>query len=259
MAYQFPEVTLLVTHYNRSRSLERLLSTFQLQGFFFGSVIVSDDGSNPEHLNALKNLQTKFNFELITTPQNKGLGNNINKGQDAVKTPYTLYVQEDFTPKPAFALHFQDALQFIQSDEKLDIIRFYAYFAYPYLEPFQKGFSKMIFRWRTISHIKFYYYSDHPHLRRSSFLTKFGRYAEGIDINITEYKMAISFLKHRGKGLFFDQFNTLFDQHNTLAEPSTMNRSSWRQNQSALVLTARAFYLKYRLIKGHLDLLLAKP
>lgn len=256
--HHFNEVSLLITHYNRSQSLERLLQTFKAQQILFGEIIVSDDCSKPEHLNALKNLQTQFNFRLVTTPQNKGLGNNINKGQDAVKTPYTLYVQEDFTPKPAFATHFRNALQFMQDDGKLDIVRFYAYFAYPCLKTFRDGFSEMIFRRRTISHLKFYYYSDHPHLRRSSFLTKFGRYAEGFDINITEYQMAISFLKHRGKGLFFDQFNTLFDQHNTLAEPSTMDRSSWRQNQNPFILFLRALYLKVRLIKGHLDLLMAR-
>ena len=35
-----------------------------------------------------------------------GLGNNINKGQDAVKTPLTLYVQEDFTPAAIFPESF---------------------------------------------------------------------------------------------------------------------------------------------------------
>lgn len=257
--HHFNEVSLLVTHYNRSQSLQRLLQTFKEQQVLFGEIIVSDDCSQPKHQSKLKELQQEYGFNLIETPQNKGLGNNINKGQDVVSKPYTLYVQEDFTPIPGFAGHFEDALELMQGSKTPDIIRFYAYFAYPCLKPYQKGFSEMVYSNWTINHLKFYFYSDHPHLRRSTFLDKFGRYPEGIKGDLTEYQMAISFLKHRGKGLFFDQFSTLFNQHNTLAEPSTMGRSNWRQNQSAWITPARSFYLILKLIKGHLDLLLAKP
>lgn len=256
--HYFSEVSLLITHYNRSQSLERLLQTFNEQHFVFGEIIVSDDGSQPEHQSKLKELQKVYHFNLVGTPQNKGLGNNINKGQDAVTKPYTLYVQEDFTPIPGFAAHFQDALQMMQSNKELDIVRFYAYFTYPYLKPYQKGFSEMIFSAWTLNHLKFYYYSDHPHLRRSSFFQKFGRYPEGIKGDLTEYQMAISFIKNKGKGLFYNQFNTLFDQRNSSEEPSTMNRSDWRQNKNPITLFVRAFYLKFKLLKGHLDLLQTK-
>ena len=85
-SFVFPEVTLLITHYNRSLSLERLLA----------------------------NLQKRFEFELVTATTNGGLGNNINKGQDAVATPYTLYVQEDFEPTELFPSKLEDALTFLQ-------------------------------------------------------------------------------------------------------------------------------------------------
>jgi glycosyltransferase involved in cell wall biosynthesis len=254
--HHFNQVSLLITHYNRSLSLQRLLQAFTEQQFVFGEVIVSDDGSLPQHQAKLKELQKVYQFNLISSPQNKGLGNNINKGQDAVTKPYTLYVQEDFTPITGFATHFNDALQLMENNQELDIARFYAYFAYPYLKPYQKGFSEMIFSVWTINHLKFYYYSDHPHLRRSSFLQKFGRYAEGIKGDLTEYQMAISFLKNKGRGLFYDEFDTLFTQQNSLDEPSTMNRSKWRQNKGWLTLFVRAIYLKFKLLKGHVDLLL---
>ncbi len=256
--YYFPEVSLLITHYNRSQSLERLLQAFENQQFIFGEIVVSDDDSKPEHQLKLKQLQTNFRFKLIKTTQNKGLGNNINKGQDAATKLFTLYVQEDFVPIPGFATHLQDALQLMEDEPKFDIARFYAYFVYPNLKPFQKGFSEMIYSPWTINHLKFYYYSDHPHLRRSSFFKKFGRYPEGIKGDLTEYQMAISFIKNKGKGLFYNQFDTLFDQCNSSAEPSTMVRADWRQNKNLMVLMARAVYLKYKLVKGHLDLLLAK-
>src|ERR1700748_2746699 len=99
--HKFDATTLLITHYNRSQSLERLLKGFIDAGISFKDIIVSDDASNAMQLEYLKALRLTYDFELITTPQNKGLGNNLNKGQDAVKTKYTLYVQEDFTPLEA--------------------------------------------------------------------------------------------------------------------------------------------------------------
>lgn len=254
--HHFAEVTLLITHYNRSASLARLLRAFRELNCSFGGIVVSDDASKPEHLKEIKSLATEYHFELISTPQNKGLGNNINKGQAAVKTPYTLYVQEDFVPKAAFVPHFKDALAFMQDDDSWDIVRFYAYFPYPYLRPFAKGFSKMIFKpqlWYA-NHLKFYFYSDHPHLRRSSFLEKFGPYAEGIKSDKTEFLMCLSFLKKNGKGLFFDDFTTLFDQKNTNDEPSTINRSDWRESQNPLFLLLRWGYLKLRLVKNTFEL-----
>ena len=84
VAQEFNNVSLLITHYNRSRSLERLLKTFSNQHIHFGEIIVSDDGSKQEHLDLIHYLQQQYHFRLVTTPVNKGLGNNINKGQDAV-------------------------------------------------------------------------------------------------------------------------------------------------------------------------------
>jgi len=249
-------VTLLVTHYNRSSSLERLLRSYKELNCRFEAVVVSDDGSKPEHQAVLKELQAQYGFELVTTPQNKGLGNNLNKGQDAVKTPYTLYVQEDFVPKPAFKQHFADALAIMQQEQDLDIVRFYAYFKYSYLQPYKKGFSRMIFKvepWYT-DHLKFYVYSDHPHLRRSNFFEKFGRYVEGKKGDTTEFSMCISFIRNKGKGLFFDNCYDIFDQRNTSDEPSTMSRPDWKQQKSPLVLMLRWMFLKYRFAKNYYQL-----
>lgn len=253
----FNNVTLLVTHYNRSKSLERLLNAFQSLNVSFGGIVVSDDGSKPEHLERIKELQQTLDFNLVTTPKNKGLGNNINKGQDAVKTPYTLYVQEDFEPSEIFPQHFEDALGFMEQDKALDIARFYAYFKYPYTKPYGKGFSEMVYKpypWAN-NHLKFYVYSDHPHLRRSSFFEKFGRYREGIKGDLTEYSMAISFIQKKGKGIFFDDFNKMFYQKNSSDEPSTMGRSSWRESKNILALAARAVYLQFKLLKCTRDVL----
>lgn len=258
MAYSFPEVTLLITHYNRSKSLERLLNAFRRLQVSFGGIVVSDDGSKPEHREPLETLQKEFGYNLVTTSKNKGLGNNINKGQDAVTTPYTLYVQEDFEPAEIFPTHFTDALNFMKQDKTLDIARFYAYFTYPKKKPYGKGFSEMIYSPLTPDHLKFYVYSDHPHLRRSNFLEKFGRYPEGIKGDLTEYTMAISFIQKGGRGIFYNDFTELFYQKNSSDEPSTMNRASWRESKNPLILAVRALYLQYKLLKCTKDVYFMK-
>ncbi|RRB01244.1 glycosyltransferase family 2 protein [Larkinella rosea] len=260
MKHHFPEVTLLITHYNRSGSLERLLKAFQDLNCSFGEIIVSDDASKPEHQQAIQKMLETYAFRLVGTPKNKGLANNINKGQDAVKTPYTLYVQEDFVPKASFAEHFHDALMIMKQESDLDIVRFYAYHPYPYMKPYKNGFSHMLYKpgiWHA-DHLKFYYYSDHPHLRRSSFLDKFGRYMEGIQSDKAEFLMCLSFLHKKGKGLFLTNFSEMFDQVNSSAEPSTIGRSDWRQNKSILFLFVRWFYLKFRLVKNSFELATTK-
>lgn len=260
--YTFKEVTLLITHYNRSKSLARLLKSFKDQKMTFADIIVSDDCSKPEHIDYIKTLHSEFDFKLLSPPKNGGLGNNINKGQDAVKTPYTLYVQEDFDPKPGFVEHLQDALGFMDEDKTLDLVRFYAYFKYPYLKPYGKGFSEMIFHLNPLyyNHIKFYVYSDHPHLNRSNMFEKFGRYPEGINVDVTEYRMAVSFIVNKGRGLFYDKFTELFDQKNSSDEPSTaVHRPNWRARQNPFILALRAVYVKVRLLRSTLDVIKTKP
>lgn len=244
--YSFPQVSLLVTHYNRSSSLERLLRSFNSIGVHFGEIVVSDDGSRVEHLNQLKALQAELHFRLVTTPMNKGLGNNINKGQDAVTTPYTLYVQEDFEPAADFGLHFSHAFQLMEERPNVHMARFYAYFKYPYLKPIAHGFSEMIFKLWYPGYKKFYYYSDHPHLRRSNFLQQFGRYAEGVSGDKTEYRMMMSFLQREGKAIYFDRFQDLFIQKNSTNEPSTMKRNKLRESNNIFIHLAREVYRHFK-------------
>jgi glycosyltransferase involved in cell wall biosynthesis len=259
LLHHFSEVTLLVTHYNRSRSLERLLQSIENLQCSFGNIVVSDDGSKEEHQSYIRDLQKKMDFQLVTTEKNKGLGNSINKGQDAVTTPYTLYVQEDFEAQPGFIEYFPKALQFMQKDGNIDYIRFYAYFPYPDSKPFGEGFSELIFKYWKLNYFKFYQYSDHPHLRRSSFLQKFGRYKEGVNVDQSEYQMSLSFIKNKGKALFFNDYTRIFDQVNTAAEPSTANyRKEWRLSKNLFVQALRYIYLQIKSLKFNFDYFLYK-
>ncbi|RYZ99053.1 MAG: hypothetical protein EOP47_17840 [Sphingobacteriaceae bacterium] len=44
------DLTLMITHFNRTQSLRRLLSTLKNYRISFDEIIVSDGGSNPENL-----------------------------------------------------------------------------------------------------------------------------------------------------------------------------------------------------------------
>ena len=249
--YHFPDITLLITHYNRSQSLENLLQVCQRLNCHFGDIVVSDDGSQETHLAFLRKLQLTYDFQLITTPVNRGLGNNINKGQDAVKTPYTLYVQEDFEPVPAFPDRLVESLTIFKEHPDFDIIRFYSYLNYPYLTPYNDGFAEMVIPSWATDYMKIYAYCDHPHLRHSSFLEKFGRYAEGLRPDKTEYWMCISFIKHKGKGLFYTNYQQLFHQKNSQAEPSTYSQKRWSVSKNSLLVFVRHLY---RQVKYNYDI-----
>src|SRR5690606_10476968 len=108
--------------------------------------------------------------------------------------------------------------------------------------PFDEDFREMRVPLTGMRYTKIYAYSDHPHLRRSNFLTKFGRYAEGLKGDRTEYRMCISFIQQKGKGLFYSDFQGLFTQMNSLSEPSTMHRVAWRQSKNPFISVVRTFY-----------------
>ncbi len=252
----FQDVALLITHYNRSKSLGRLLETFKSLNCSFSEIVVSDDGSSEEHINMLVSLEQQYGFKLIRTAVNKGLGNNINKGQDSITAPFTLYVQEDFIPTALFPESFEHAVEIFKARADLDIIRFYAYYNYPYLKEYKYGYSEMIYKLWFFKYRKIYYYSDHPHLRRSDFLSKFGRYEEHAKGDRIEYKKCIEFLQKKGKGLFYDNYTTLFEQLNSDAEPSTMSRNNWTETKNPVVTVIRNIY---RQLKYNFDLIFLKP
>ena len=249
--YLYDEVSLLITHYNRSGSLENLLSSFSRLHCTFGEIVVSDDGSRPEHLEKLRQMQTSYSFKLITTPKNKGLGNNINKGQDAITNKYTLYIQEDFEPSEKFPEKLSESLILMERHTELDIVKYYSYYFYPYLKPFNSDFDLMFLPTLGWDYSKIYAYTDHPHLRRSTFFQKFGRYPEGLKGDLTEYKMCISFLQNSGQGLFYKDFANLLTQKNSGEEPSTMTRESWKSKQNVFMNLLRD---TYRQIKYNYDI-----
>lgn len=253
--FHFSQISLLITHYNRSSSLKRLLISFEKLNCSFGEIVVADDGSKTEHIEVIGKLSEHVKFRLITAERNSGLGNNINKGQDAVMKPYTLYVQEDFIPTVDFPECLKSALEMVTENDELDVVRFYAYFLYPYLRDYKKGFAEMYLPFLGLRYSKIHQYSDHPHLRRSSFLSKFGRYQEGIEGDKTEYNMCVSFIRNKGKALFYKDYRKLFIQVNLQDEPSTMVRGKLRRSDNPFIVLIRDVY---RQIKNNYNIHILK-
>lgn len=250
-SYFFKDVTLLITHYNRSKSLERLLASLARLNCRFEEIVVSDDASRPEEMAQVKRIQGIYNFRLVTTPKNGGYGNCINKGEDAIDTPYTIYLQEDFVPFAVFPEHFKDALQIMNEDKSIDYIRFWAIEdMHINLKPYGKGFSLMEYKFWNMSHLKFYQFSDTPNIRRSNFIEKFGRYREGIFGDKTDYYKAISFIHNKGKGLFYDKYDTLFTHDDEEEGSRIRSGNNWRQKQNIFVRILRFFFLRYKWLKG---------
>jgi hypothetical protein len=79
-------------------------------------------------------------------------------------------------------------------------------------------------------------------LRRSNFFEKFGRYAEGIKSDVTEYRMMLSFLRNKGKGLYYEDYKGLFEQSNSDEEPSTVKRTAWKQKDGFFISMIRDLY-----------------
>ena len=253
---RFDEIALLITHYNRSSSLERLLNAFEEKHIRFNEIIVSDDCSRAEHVDYLKKIQGTFGFKLILAEKNRGLANNINKGQRAVTSVYTLYVQEDFIPTDRFLQSLTDGLSFIREDPQIDLVRFYAYEIYPYLKPYKKDFSEMVFHFWRPNTLQFCCYSDHPHLRRSNFLDKFGNYKEGIHSDVAEFNMAIAFLQKKGKAVIHNDFQSIFIQENDDREPSQIPRKKFRKYlQQTDFLPVKAFRAVYKNTKFRIQYL----
>jgi hypothetical protein len=70
--------------------------------------------------------------------------------------------------------------------------------------------------------------------------------------------MAASFIQHKGRGLIYDEYTTLFHQKNSSDEPSTMGRASWRESKNPAALAVRYFYLKFKLLKWTYEVLYKK-
>ena len=104
------------------------------------------------------------------------------------------------------------------------------------------------------NHLKFFYYSDHPHLKRRGFVEKFGPYKENCSGDKTEWAMCMSFLHNKGKGLYYDEGNCLFEHVNDANEPAQFRKESTYSKLLDNKMT-RSLYLNIKTLKQTLELL----
>jgi hypothetical protein len=64
--------------------------------------------------------------------------------------------------------------------------------------------------------------------------------------------MMMSFLKNKGRALFYKDFTGLFIQKNSEAEPSTMKRNMWRESNNILITQLRHLYRHFKFNRDYL-------
>ncbi|MCH5685121.1 hypothetical protein LWM68_13215 [Niabella sp. W65] len=79
--HHFPDITLLVTHYNRSASLQNMLQSFRVRQLSFGGIVVSDDGSQPLHFDKLQELQKSSGLHLFRPLKTAALVKTLIRGK----------------------------------------------------------------------------------------------------------------------------------------------------------------------------------
>lgn len=185
-------LSILITHYNRSEALKDCIEAIRHIGFSSEyEVLISDDGSNEEHLNNIKGL--KYD-QLLLSKNNQGLTNNINKGLKACKGTYILYCQEDFLLNPQIAVILDECMDLIKRNI-LDMVRLTANYKFNYLKALTPQVSKIPTFSISNFNINTFRYSDHPFITTIDFYNKFGYYLEDVSGPYGETEYAIRLLK----------------------------------------------------------------
>jgi glycosyltransferase involved in cell wall biosynthesis len=191
MPFQPQDLQVVFITYNRShllaQSFARIRETPLLQGV---RVICSDDGSAPEHQQAIATMGFD---QVVGAEKNGGLGRNNNKGLRACDSKYQLMVQDD-----CMLLNVQavvDSVAILEADPSIGMVRLHGepghfpliekeahgvrYWVADHTSPAYEALKAVPPRRRV--------YSDQPHVRRRELHERVvGYYAEGIQMERTE-------------------------------------------------------------------------
>lgn len=190
------KLSVLITHYNRPKALQKCLEAILKLNFnCLIELVVSDDGSEPENLRAIQQLQIDH---LVTTSKNQGLASNLNRGIKACTGDFIMYVQEDFIIKPEILNVLPESMDLI-SNGQLDMVRYRANYVFQHLIPV----SQHIFRIPRFSfknfNINTFQYSDNPFLTTRSFFESLDYFLENTSGPYGETEFAIRVLKSKAK------------------------------------------------------------
>ncbi|MFK7782438.1 glycosyltransferase family 2 protein [Psychroserpens sp.] len=189
-------LSILITHFNRPEALAICIEAIIKIEFPIPiELVVSDDGSQLKYLDQLQDLPIDT---LVTTPVNKGLASNLNRGIKACKGDYILYVQEDFIIKPEILNVLPESFELLNS-KQLDMVRFRANYVFSHLIPLTNHVSRIPkFSIRNFN-INTFQYSDNPFLSTPAFFERLNYFLENSSGPYGETEFAIRVLKSKSK------------------------------------------------------------
>lgn len=177
--------------YNRSHLLGQTFARIRnTPGLSNVRVLCSDDGSSPEHQQAIAAMGFD---EVVWAPKNGGLGRNNNKGLRACTSKYQLMVQDDcMLARPQGVL---DAVTILEADPSVGMVRLNGDPSFfPLLAREVNGVKYWVADHTAAAYLaqkptlpRRRVYSDQPHVRRKALHEDgVGYYAEGVPMEKTE-------------------------------------------------------------------------
>lgn len=100
-----PKLTLIIAFYNKIELLRKVLESVALQTMRDFEVVIADDGSKPEVVEAIKSLQTQFVFPISHVwHEDQGWRKNVilNKAVVAAQSDYLVFIDGDCVLEPHF-------------------------------------------------------------------------------------------------------------------------------------------------------------
>jgi glycosyltransferase involved in cell wall biosynthesis len=194
-----PLLSVVFISYRRVDLLARAYASFlRVNTYQPVELIVADDGSPPEDQKKIKDM--KFDRYVLGS-RNRGLGANNNAGLLAARGKYILMLQDDWETTAAAADYLERAVDVLEADPEIGMVRFYGdtdlcpllrreVGGTPYWVCDHKS-SEYRSRKLLYRHI----YGDTPHMRRSTLNEReeIGLYPEGLAMEETEESYALRF------------------------------------------------------------------
>ena len=195
-AHSYPLISVILASYNRSDYLKRSLDAFWSCCTYPNlELIVSDDGSSPEHVQQILKLPVD---RIVFAKKNQGLGANNNQGLRQAKGDYIFYLQDDFLCHHRGDF-MQDALEILQTHEHVGLVKMIFEDTWQRYETCytQKNHRlyQILSNQQPASSRHIYIYSDSPHLKKRDFHTRLGNYREGLPVGQTEEEFCKRFLE----------------------------------------------------------------
>ncbi|UZR28730.1 glycosyltransferase family 2 protein [Methylococcus mesophilus] len=184
--------------YNRSELLTKSFTSLREAVLALGlpvEFVVSDDASSLEHQVVINSL----GFDVLSISDiNRGLGANQNRGIASCKGGFIFQIQDDwiFVGQPS---DLTDAVQVMESDPEVGIVQLTDVSSdLPSERRITRGgvmydvFRNDQLPWDRDCGLR--PYSDHPHVKRISFVKEIGSYLEGVAMGVMEndYKRRIA-------------------------------------------------------------------